>query len=210
MAPTRDKNDVSHTAAVEIERLVAALVEGDERAFEALYEKTSPYVFGLLLKILGSRARAEEVAQDVYLQIWQTAPGFDPERSSALAWIGMIARSRAIDRVRSEGSYGEALGALERRSAAQPFGEPAADPESWTSAAERRELVGRALAQLPREQRDVLELAFFHGESHRGVAARTGVPLGTVKSRIRAAIGKLEKALAPYLAEGPASGGGAA
>lgn len=176
---------------------------------ETLYAKTSPYVFGLLLRILGSRSEAEEVAQEVYVQVWRSAEEFDPGRGSGLAWIGMIARSRALDRARSRESYGQAIDRLERQPTAQPLGQEANDPETVAGASERRELVTRAMESLPREQRDALERAFFHGDSHREIASRTGVPLGTVKSRIRAAIRTLEATLGPVLGSHGTSGGGA-
>lgn len=193
---------------VEIEPLIAALVDGDEDAMRTLYERTSRYVFGLLLRMLGSRSEAEEVAQEVYVQVWRSAGAFDPGRGSGLAWIGMIARSRALDRVRSRESYGQAIDRLERHPGAQPLGREEDDPAEIAGAKERRELVSRALEALPEEQRVALERAFFRGESHREIAQRTGVPLGTVKSRIRAAIGKLETVLAPVLGDRGTSGEG--
>lgn len=182
----------------EIELLIQALADGHEDTMEALYEKTGRYVFGLLVRILGSRSQAEEVAQEVYVQIWRSAQKFDPGRGSGLAWIGMIARSRALDRVRSTESYGQAMVRLERQPAAHPLGRDD-DPAAAAVASERRVLVTRALDSLPEEQRTALERAFFMGESHREISDRTGIPLGTVKSRIRAALGKLETALEPVL-----------
>lgn len=135
---------------------------------------------------------AEEVAQDVYLQLWRSAPTFDPERSSGLAWIAMIARSRAIDRVRSEASLRSALQELGQ----QPAARGERDPEEEASLSERRARVRQALASLPPEQRTAIELAYFEGLTHTEIASKTDTPLGTVKTRIRAAVAKLEQTLA--------------
>lgn len=174
----------------DVEELVARVAAGDGRAFAALYDRTAPFVYGLLLRMLRNRDEAEDVAQEVYLQLWRTAATFDSRRSTAVAWIAMVARSRAIDRLRSETSRRAAVeGASVEPSPAS------ADPEEDASISERRGLVRDAMAELPAEQRTALELAFFQGLSHREISERTDIPLGTVKTRIRAAVAKLEKAL---------------
>lgn len=158
----------------------------------------------MLLRVLGDRERATEVAQEVYAQIWRTADGFDPARGSGLAWLAMIARSRAVDRSRSDGSYQEALKSLEEAgeetARAHTVSDPGTDPEEAAVLSERREIIRRALEDLPEPQRAALRLAYFGGMSQREVADRTGAPLGTVKSRIRMGLGKLEERLAPVFA----------
>lgn len=143
------------------------------------------------------------MAQEVYAQVWRTADEFDPARGSALSWLAMIARSRAVDRNRSDGSYDGALesleGAGEGTARTRTVGETGADPEEAAVLSERRELVREALEELPEAQRAALRLAYFGGMSQREVAERTDTPLGTVKSRIRMGLGKLEDRLAPVL-----------
>lgn len=156
-------------------------------------------MFGLLLRILGDEDRADEVAQDVYLQVWRTADRFDPERGTALTWLAMMARSRAVDRARSDGSYGEALERLETGGTPRSHGRSGEDPEETALRSERSRKVREALESLPGEQQDAVELAFFRGMTHREIADATETPLGTVKSRIRAGLSKLEEALDPKL-----------
>jgi RNA polymerase sigma-70 factor (ECF subfamily) len=176
----------------DIEDLIARLAARDARAFGAFYDRTAGFVFGLLLRILNDRASAEEVAQEVYLQIWRSAATFDRGRSSALAWIATLARSRAIDRLRADASLRSAMQSYVE----QPEVSQRPDPQEEASLSERRARVLEALRTLPAEQRAAIELAFFEGLSHSEIARRTDTPLGTVKTRIRAAIAKLEQALA--------------
>lgn len=175
----------------DIEGLIAKLAARDARAFGDLYDRTVGFVFGLLLRILNDRDAAEEVAQEVYLQLWRNAATFDPARSSALAWIATIGRTRALDRLRAEGSRRLAMQGLGQ----QPPPTRPPNPEEEASLGERREKVLGALETLPAEQRSTIELAYFAGLTHTEIASRTGTPLGTVKTRIRAAIEKLEQAL---------------
>jgi RNA polymerase sigma-70 factor, ECF subfamily len=182
------------------------IAAGDERAFAALYDATSPMIFGLLVRLLGDRTRAEEVAQEVYMQAWRSADSFDPSRGSAWSWLAVLARSRAVDRGRSETSYSRALEGLEVRPLEQPLGTRAEPADARAELGERRERVLLALDTLPPEQRSLVANAFLDGRTHREIAEDTGLPLGTVKSRIRAALDKLEPLLRPSLGE-PQAGG---
>ncbi|HET6342541.1 MAG TPA: sigma-70 family RNA polymerase sigma factor [Gemmatimonadota bacterium] len=175
--------------------LLRGTAAGDRRSFARLYDETSPYVFGILLRMLADRERAEEVAQEVYLQAWRTAGSFDERRGSGWTWLAMMTRSRALDRIRADRSYGRALERLE----ADPAGadpNPGPDSDRETAMGNLRERARAALNALPEEQAQALRLAFFGGLSHREIAERTGIPLGTVKTRIRTALTKLREALA--------------
>lgn len=178
------------------EALLRQVAVGDRAAFGRLYDATSPALFGLLVKMLRSPEAAEEVAQEVYLEIWKKAPSFDAARGTGTTWISLIARSRALDRIRSERSYG---GAVDRAEvsvvAADLLGGTRSDPEEAASLSERRRLVRGAVGQIPEEQRSVVLLAFFGGLSHSEIADRQGIPLGTVKSRIRAGLEKIAVSL---------------
>lgn len=173
----------------------------EERAFAEFYDATSATVFGFLMRLLKDRSRAEEVAQDVYLQLWRRAASFDAERGNAWSWIVVIARSRAMDAIRSDGSYGSALSSLETRPTAQPLGTRQSSPAREADLAQQRELVQEALAALSDPQRDTIEMAYFEGRSHREIADMTGVPLGTVKGRVRGALKTLTSLLQPRLGE---------
>jgi RNA polymerase sigma-70 factor (ECF subfamily) len=180
-----------------IESLLERVAAGDQRALADLYDRTSSYVYSLVRRIVGDPDTAADVSQEVYLQVWRTARSFEPARGSAWSWLALMARSRGIDRVRAERSYRGAVDAAEREPEilAAPLGDPAAEAASGEEAG----LVRRAMAELPPEQRSALELAFFGGLSHSEIAARTATPLGTVKTRIRTAMLKLEQALGPTL-----------
>lgn len=188
---------------IDLAPLLHHVADGDREAFEQLYDRTSRYVFGVAVKVLDDRELAAEVAQEVYTQVWAEAEDFDPSRGSALTWIAMITRSRALDRSRSKTSYGEALEKLEEDPRSPPTGKAAQDPEEAVVMRERRALLREALAELPDEQRITLELSFFRGMSQREMARQTDTPLGTVKSRMRSAMSKLEDRLAPVLGGGP-------
>lgn len=186
--------------ASDIGPLIERVAAREERAFRRLYEATSPYVFGLLRHMLATGEMAEEVAQEVYVQVWRTAPSFDSGRGSGWSWLAMMARSRAVDRMRADGSYRGAIEGLAGEPATNPTGSPADSPDRATELAERQAMVHRALRALPVEQRLALDMAFFGGLSHREIADRTETPLGTVKTRIRTAMIKLKETLGPELA----------
>jgi RNA polymerase sigma-70 factor (ECF subfamily) len=173
--------------------LIGCVARGDRSALAALYEATSPQVFGLALRILRDRASAEEVLLDVYVQIWQTATTYRKERGPPWAWMLLMTRSRAIDRLRSKASREMAH--------AQPIdtlrfsADSAPGPEENSETAKRRRLVSAALAKLTPEQRQAVDLAFFSGLSHSEIAAKLEKPLGTVKTLIRSGLLRLRDAL---------------
>lgn len=182
--------------------MIERIVDRDAEAFAGLYDRTAPYVFGLLLRMLGQREAAEEVAPEVYMTVWRNAAAYDATRGTPATWIGLISRSRAVDRLRSERSYAGAVvrAAKAATSAARELHvmpDAPLSPAEALEISERRRRVRAALKELPSEQRRLVELAFFGGLSHSEIARATETPLGTVKSRIRAGIGKLEKILTP-------------
>ena len=177
-------------------QLLASVARRDEGAFAQLYDLYSPILFGLLLRILHSRAEAEDVLQEVFLQVWQRAHSFDPARGRPFTWLVTLARSRAIDRLRAV----ESRERTAKRSAEDsPAGEPASAKEEAADElalrAERAEVVHTALAQLSEEQRSTLVLAYLGGLSQTEIAEQTGQPLGTVKTRTRSGLKKLHELL---------------
>ncbi len=179
----------TQTDAAEAE-LLSAVARGDERAFAVIYDRYSSILFGLLLRIVRDRPEAEDVLQDVFLQIWQQAVNFDPARGRAFTWLVTLARSRAIDRLRSRDARERTANA-----AAQEAVEEVGDALSDAVRAEQSEVVRGALAAIPEEQRRALMLAYFEGLSQTEIAERTGQPLGTVKTRMRAGLHKLRELL---------------
>jgi RNA polymerase sigma-70 factor (ECF subfamily) len=170
--------------------LLHAVVRSDEAALAALYDRYRLILFGLLVRILNSREEAEDVLQEVFLQVWRRAADFDEERGRPFTWLVTLARSRAIDRLR-------VLASRQRLadSAAQEVAGEASDAVADTLHAEQREIVARALATLPEEQRRTLKLAYFEGLTQSEIATQLGTPLGTVKTRMRTGMMKLRELL---------------
>lgn len=177
--------------------LMAAVVARDPAALAVLYDRYSPLVYTTCLKVLGEPAVAEDVTQDVFLRLWQRPESFIPARGRFVTWLLSITRNRAVDEIRSRNRR-------RRRELSEPETLPVApattardsDPASFAELREEQDSVRHALAQLPPEQRRVLELAFFGGYTHQEIAAFLREPLGTVKTRIRLGMQKLRTALA--------------
>ena len=171
--------------------LLRRITTGDGAALSRLFELHSPVVLGLLIRILGNRAEAEEILQETFLQVWMQAERYEESRSSPRGWVLMLARSRALDRLRRRESS--------RRRDEEVSGEgPVSIRPTGTErleAAERKTLVSSALGLLSPEQRDCIELAYFEGLTHTQIAERLSAPLGTVKSRILLGMNKLRQAL---------------
>ena len=164
---------------------------GDTKAFEELYDRHTPMLYAVVLRIVGSAHEAEEVLQDAWLQAWKRAESWDPARGAVAAWLLTLARSRAIDRIRS-------LAARQRAETAAPAPDPANSGDEPATSAARSQLherVSAALAVLSPRQREVLELAYFGGLSQSEIAGRLGAPLGTVKSWTRQGLLRLRGAV---------------
>jgi RNA polymerase sigma factor (sigma-70 family) len=170
--------------------LLGRIVRGDSSALTPLIEETKPVVFGTALRILGLRADAEEIAMDVYSHVWRMAESYDPQRGPVLAWMLSIARSRAIDRLRSR--------ARQQRSSEGLYFEcgGVSHTEDYIVGCEAKQQLHHALQALPLEQRQTIELAYFSGYSMTEVAARLGHPVGTVKSRLRYGLIRMRRLMA--------------
>ncbi len=160
--------------------LMDRIARGDERAFAELYDALASTVYGTILRVVRDPAQSEEVAQEVFVEIWRQAARFDPARGGVHGWAATIARRRAVDRVRSEQSSRDRQLRDAATSAAEPDG-----PADIVLDSLDRDRARLALAQLSDAQRQALELAFFGGLTHVEIAERLGVALGTVKTRIR-------------------------
>lgn len=171
--------------------LLKGVASQDEAALAALYDRYRVILFGLLVRILNNREEAEDVLQEVFLQVWRRAADFDENRGRPFTWLVTLARSRGIDRLR-------ALAARERVAVAgaKDEAEAVSDAASDAFRSEQRGLVTNALAQLPDEQQHPLMLAYFDGLTQTEIAARLGAPLGTVKTRMRTGMMKLREMLA--------------
>jgi RNA polymerase sigma-70 factor, ECF subfamily len=168
--------------------LLQRIRRGNEGAMAELYDRFSAVVFSAALRVLGEASQAEDVLQEVFLQLWRNPSAFDSNRGSLAAWLAVIARHRAIDHLR-------------RRRPETDFEEVvlSVDPQLDSQAA-RAEAIGRIRAVMETmsdEQRGAMEMAFFEGLTHTEIAEKTGEPLGTIKTRIRSALIAIRKALAP-------------
>lgn len=170
--------------------LIAAVARGDEALLADLYDRYSATLFGLLLRILHSRPEAEDVLQEVFMQIWQQAPQYDEGRGRPFTWMMTIAHSRALDRLRSLASRNRTA-----QSAALEQPEEASDAARDAVNAEQREMIQRALEEIPEAQRNVLLLAYFQGLTQAEIAERLQEPLGTIKTRTRTGLAKLRECL---------------
>jgi RNA polymerase sigma-70 factor, ECF subfamily len=169
--------------------LVDRIVARDERAVGELYDRHSRLLYGLILRILRDRSEAEEVLQEVFVQVWTRAETYNVTIGPPAAWLVRIARNRAIDRLRANSVR---LRAVE----SAPLPEAAETPEARASRSERQSAVARALDALPPEQRVLIEQAYFVGLTHVELAERFKLPLGTVKTRIRTGMIALREQLA--------------
>lgn len=165
---------------------------GDQSAFAALYDETNRLVYSMALRILSEPADAEEVTLDVYMQVWRSAKTYTEKRGNVGTWLVMLARSRAIDRLRSRQSRATREETIPEHS---EFPSLDPTPEQSTEANRQSQRVRSALASLPPEQREALELAVFSGLTHYELAAKLNQPLGTVKTRIRQGMMKLREFL---------------
>ncbi len=160
--------------------LMARVATGDQQAFAALYDELAPTLYGTVLRVVRDPAQSEEVTQEVFLEVWRHAGRFDPARGGVRGWAVTIARRRAVDCVRSE----QARRDRQRVHTATPAGGPD-DPVDAVVDSLERDRARSVLAELSDAQREALELAFFGGLTHVEVADHLGLPLGTVKTRIR-------------------------
>ncbi len=178
-----------------LESLVGAMAAGDDAALSVLYQNTVAQVFAIARGVLRSKEDAEEVVCDVYTHAWLRASSFDAGRGSVRAWLAVMARNRALDRLRQrrdlvslDEERGDADGA--------PFMIDAFGPEQILARFQSGTALHRALKSLTAQRRQLLSLAFFQGLSHQEIADAVGLPLGTVKSHVRRALAALQCELA--------------
>jgi RNA polymerase sigma-70 factor, ECF subfamily len=179
--------------AVPDEQLIEAVARGDRAAFETLYDRYAPAVFGLALRTLRDRESAEEAVQEVFWRVWQRSKSFDRNRAFA-PWVFGIAHNYCIDELRRRKARPQSVYEDEEH----PILSGIADSVDVADAAldsEQRRIVQGALQQLPSEQRQALELAYFGGLTQQEIAARLGNPLGTIKTRMRLGLQKLRSIL---------------
>jgi len=178
--------------------LVAQVAKGNRHAFSQLYDLSHSLLFTLAKKILVETDETAELLQEVYIEIWQKAHKYDPDRGAPLSWMVTLTRSRAIDRIRSKGwKFHRLTQTLDDQVVVQKLA-GSSDPLESVETNELKVKVGEALRLLPKEQCRALELSYYEGLSHSEIAACLNEPVGTIKTRIRLAVMKLREALQSY------------
>lgn len=183
--------------ALDDEALLSLIVQHDEAALGALYDRYAALVYTIALRITGDRQTAEEVMQDVFQNIWQTVGGFQQARGTVSSWVVGIARHRAIDATRSKRERARTREVTGIDQTTLPLASPAADAEIEQQALSAA--VRTALADLPQNQRQAIELAYYGGLTRVEIAERLGEPVGTVKTRLRLGLTKLRDLLRPFV-----------
>jgi RNA polymerase sigma-70 factor (ECF subfamily) len=173
--------------------LLLRTAAGDEAAFAQLYNRFSPGLYSLVLKMVRDEREAEDVLQDGFSHIWRRASTYDPARSSAFTWAVMVLRNKAIDRLRVRQRIERTVEKATEEFRHFPDSDDVAALEPVMR--EQRALVRNALTQLPEEQREALEMAFFGGLTHEEIAEKLSTPLGTIKARIRRGLFRLRDVL---------------
>lgn len=188
--------------------LIDAARNGDERALSALYDRHAAVIMGIAVRIVGDSTLAESVLLDTFTQVWQDAARYDAARGSVATWLVTIARSRALDALRSAARQARLapVSVDEAPDAALAAEDASSNPAHLVEARERRSAIVAALNALPEAQRIAVEMAFFEGLSQTEIAERLSEPLGTIKTRIRLGMIKLRQLLAAH-AGPPASPG---
>ncbi|MDR6906826.1 RNA polymerase sigma-70 factor (ECF subfamily) [Agromyces sp. 3263] len=186
-----DDGDRTSASRPTIDELLASVGRGDRVAFSALYDATAPRLFGLIRRLVVDPAQAEEVTQDVYLEIWQSAARFDAHKGNALSWMFTMAHRRAVDRIRSA----QASRDRDLRIGVRDLDVPVDTVAEAAETSVEHERVQGALGELSDLQRECVRLAYYGGLTQSEIAERLQVPLGTVKTRLRDGMIRLRTAL---------------
>lgn len=173
---------------------VRAIAGGSAEALGRLYDRHAAAMFGLACRMMTRREDAEEVIQDVFAQVWRQAARYEAGRATVVGWLVMVTRARALDRLRARRARPDLDGAVDP-DGAPPLAATAPDPEQVVISGLEASKVRAALVSLPEAQRALVELAYYEGLTHTEIAETTGVPLGTVKTRLRTATIALRGAL---------------
>ncbi len=171
------------------EELISAICKGEETAIEVLYERYHRYTYSLAYRILRDPAASEDIVQDAFLSIWRKASSYQAQNGSVPSWIQAIVRHRAIDKIRAS---------AHRDYQWTPLQADNEQPDVWEQAwqSEQHRIICEVMVQIPREQRMVIELAFFGGLTHAEISEQCQIPLGTVKGRMRLGLQKMQTLLA--------------
>ncbi|MFK8185312.1 MAG: sigma-70 family RNA polymerase sigma factor [Phormidesmis sp.] len=171
--------------------LMQHIAQQDQNALSQLYDRYARLMYSLAYKMLGTTEEAEEVVLDAFAQVWRSAQRYDVKKGKVDSWLFLLTRSRALDRLRRRQRQANVVAAV-TTAAKAPLTAAAATPEENLLILDRRQQIKAALAQIPPEQQEVIELAYYQGLSQSQIAKQTGISLGTVKTRVRLGLSKLK------------------
>jgi RNA polymerase sigma-70 factor (ECF subfamily) len=195
MAMTADPQMSRNVADLSDAELIELVANGEARALEVLYDRYSRVVYSFALRIVGDPQLAEEILQEVFFRVWQQGSGFQSNRGSLITWLLSITHNLAIDEVRKRNRRPQKADSEDPELVLGAMADESTDIEQevWLSGV--RMAIVEALNRVPKEQRDVIELAYFRGLTQREIAETLGQPLGTVKTRMRLGLQKLREQL---------------
>ena len=185
----------SEPAPVGDETLMARIQERVPEALAALYDRYSGILKSLIMGVIHNDAEADDLLQEIYMEIWNQAAHYSAQKGKPLGWIVTLTRRRSIDRLRKKQAYARAEERLQNETEQQPEAWVHNSTEDDIEVSDTRRLILGILKNLPPAQRDAIEMAFYHGMSQREIAAKTGIPLGTIKTRLELGLKKISEAL---------------
>ena len=194
LTPSRHTDPQPEVLDITDEQVMAMIQARQPEAISLLHDRYASTLKALIMRVLHNDAESEDMLQEIFLEIWDRAASYDPQKGKALGWVITLTRRRSIDRLRKREAYGRMEDRLLEETQRQPH-DSFAHVEEDVAHAEMREHLNRVLATLPTAQREVIEFAFYKGMSQREIAAQTGIPLGTIKTRIELAMKKITEAL---------------
>jgi RNA polymerase sigma-70 factor, ECF subfamily len=195
-----DKETTNRTATLDAgeltdEQLMGAVKEADEAALAALYRRHTPLLRTIICRVVNNDTDTDDLVQEVFCEVWRQAAHYSEEKGKALGWLVTLARRRAIDKLRKKQAYQRAEERLLAETERDPAQQVGHGVEEDAAAADRAEILQRVIGNLPEAQRDALKYAFYRGMSQREIAAHTGIPLGTIKTRLELAVRKVRTAI---------------
>ena len=177
------------------ETLMARIQEREPEALAALYDRYSGILKSLIMGVIHNDAEADDLLQEIYMEIWNQAAHYSAQKGKPLGWIVTLTRRRSIDRLRKKQAYARAEERLQNETEQQPDAWVHNSTEDDIEMSDTRRLIMAILKNLPPAQREAIDLAFYHGMSQREIAAKTGIPLGTIKTRLELGLKKISEAL---------------
>ena len=177
------------------ETLMARIQERDPTSLAALYDRYSGILKSLIMGVIHNDAEADDLLQEIFMEIWNQAAHYSAQKGKPLGWIVTLTRRRSIDRLRKKQAYARAEERLQNETEQQPDAWVHNSTEDDIEISDTRRLILGILKNLPPAQREAIDLAFYHGMSQREIAAKTGIPLGTIKTRLELGLKKISEAL---------------